>query len=79
MTDAAPHRLHRAWRATVYEADGIAVQIARDPRQPTLWRGRAAAVATSRLRAPVSLDNTRLSPSTPASLYYYYYYYCMHM
>ena len=46
MTDAIPHRLHRAWRATVYEADGIAVQIARDPRQPTLWRGRAAAVAT---------------------------------
>lgn len=45
MTDTTPHRLHRAWRATVYEAGGIAVQVARDPRQPALWRGRRVAVA----------------------------------
>ncbi len=45
MTEASQHRLHRAWRATVFEADGIAVQIARDPRHPALWRGRGAAAA----------------------------------
>lgn len=37
--------LARAWRATVFEADGIAVPIAPDPRLPRVWRARRAAVA----------------------------------
>lgn len=37
--------LARAWRATLFEADGIAVPIAPDPRLPAIWRERRAAVA----------------------------------
>lgn len=38
-------RLSRAWRATLFEADGIAVPLAPDPRHPGLWRRRGGAVA----------------------------------
>lgn len=38
-------RLARAWRATLFEADGIAVPIAPDPRLARAWRARHAAVA----------------------------------
>lgn len=38
-------RVPRAWRATLYEADGIAVPLAPDPRHAALWRGRVAATA----------------------------------
>ncbi|MBP0463669.1 DUF3293 domain-containing protein [Roseomonas sp. PWR1] len=37
--------LARAWRATLFEADGIAVPIAPDPRLPATWRARGEAVA----------------------------------
>lgn len=39
------HRLHRAWRATVFEAAGLHVQMAPDPRHAAIWRARAATVA----------------------------------
>jgi hypothetical protein len=37
--------LARAWRATLFDADGIAVPIAPDPRLPGVWRARRAAIA----------------------------------
>lgn len=40
-----PARLHRAWRATLFEADGAVVPLAPHPRHVAIWRGRAAAVA----------------------------------
>lgn len=36
--------LARAWRVTLFEADGIAVPIAPDPRQAATWRARRGAV-----------------------------------
>jgi len=38
-------RLARAWRATLFEADGIAVPIAPDPRLAAAWRARHASIA----------------------------------
>lgn len=38
-------RLARAWRATLFEAEGIAVPLAPDPRLAAAWRARHASIA----------------------------------
>ena len=41
---AAP-ALHRAWRATLFEADGIVIPVAPVARMRATWRARRAAIA----------------------------------
>lgn len=57
-------RLSRAWRATVFEAEGIGVQLAPDPRHRAIWRGRKDAAATllGRLRVPQAAFATAWNP-----------------